>query len=172
MNTRSIDFLKVPAPPRIGWVLLAAGAAALASALWVDKQWIAERQASARAEQAALAAQRVQQAPVPPTEPTLAQRRWQQAQPELRRPWLSTLRAVESAAVNPVFLLSMTIEPSKGLIKLDAEAPSFDHALAFVQVLDLGNALLPATLVSHEQVGDVGGRSAVKFSATTRWVAP
>ena len=171
MSGPAVDFLRAPQPPRIGWVLLAVGVAALATAWWFDQRWTSERVASERAEQQAVDALRALQAPAPPVEPTLAQRRWQQAQGELRRPWLPALRAIESATVNPVFLLSMTIEPGKGLIKLDAEAPSFDHALAYVQVLDEGDVLQPATLVSHEQGGDVAGRSTVKFSAVTQWVA-
>jgi hypothetical protein len=173
MRSSAIDFLRPPRPPRLGWVLLALGVAALATALWLEQRWTSERAVAEQAEQQALAAQRALRAPPPPTEPTLAQRRWQQAQGELRRPWLPALRAIESATVNPVFLLSMTIEPGNGLIKLDGEAPSFDHALAYVQVLDEGGALQPATLLSHEQAVDPSGaRGAVKFSVTTRWVNP
>ena len=170
MSGAVIDFLRPSQPPRIGWVLLALGIAGLAVAFWFDRQWADERTAAALAEQQALAAERGRQAPPPPVEPTLAQRRWQQAQLELQRPWLPALRAVESATVSPVFLLSMTIEPAKGLIKLDAEAPSFDHALAYVQMLDEGGVLQPATLVSHEQAASPGdGRGSVKFSAVTHW---
>lgn len=172
MSGSTVDFLHAPRRPRIGWVLLALGSAALAMALWCEQRWASERAATELADEQALAAQRALLALLPPPEPTLAQRRWQQAQGELRRPWLPALRAIEAATVNPVFLLSMTIEPSKGLIKLDAEAPSFDNALAYVQVLDIGGVLQPAVLVSHEQAADVaGGRGTVRFSALTHWVA-
>lgn len=173
MNARAPDFLRPPSPPRAGWVLLVIGAAALAAALWCEQRWSFERAATERAEQENLAVQRASQAPAKPPEPTLAQRRWQQAHPELRRPWLPALRAIESATVNPVFLLSLSIEPASGQIKIDAEAPSFGHALAYVQVLDVGGALQPATILSHEQAADAAsGRSIVRFSASTRWVAP
>ena len=66
----------------------------------------------------------------------------------------------------------MNVDPATGMVKLDAEAPSFDHALAYVQVLDEVGSLQPAIIVSHEPSVDPTGRSAVKFSATTRWVAP
>jgi hypothetical protein len=173
MNTRAVDFLHPQRPPRVGWVLLAAGVAAFAAALWFEQRWAVDRSGTERTEQEAIAAQRASQAPMRPAEPSLAQQRWQQAQPELRRPWLPALRAIESATVNPVFLLTLSIEPASGQIKIDAEAPSFDHALAYVQVLDVGGALQSATMVSHDQVADAGsGRSVVKFSAVTRWVAP
>lgn len=173
MSGRPIDFLRPAQPPRIGWLLLTLGLAALSGALWCEQHWASERAAAKDAEQQAQAAQRALHAPPPPVEPTLAQRRWQQAQGELQRPWLPALRAIESATANPVFLLSMSIDPAKGLIKLDAEAPSFDHALAYVQVLDIGGVLQPATLVSHEQGLDpAGGRGPVRFSAVTHWTTP
>jgi hypothetical protein len=166
----TVDFLRPARQPTIGWVLLALGAATLAVAWWCEQQWAGERAATVMAQHEALAAQRALQAPPPPAEPTLAQRRWQQAQGELRRPWLPALRAIEAATVNPVFLVGLTIDPAKGSIKLEGEAPSFDHALAYVQLLDEGGALEPATLVSHEQSSGTAGPGAlVRFSATTRW---
>ncbi|MEP7296801.1 MAG: hypothetical protein ABI702_11480 [Burkholderiales bacterium] len=168
-----MDFLRRPQPPRVGWVLLAIGALAMAFALWSDKRWADDHQTALQTEQDRVAAQRAAQTPPPPKEPTFAEQRWRQAQPELQRPWFAALRAVESATTNPVFLLAMSIEPASGLIKLDAEAPTFDHAMAYVQVLDEGNTLQPAMIVSHEQAMDPsGGRGAVKFSVVTHWNAP
>jgi hypothetical protein len=170
VTARGVDFLRAPSPPAAGWVLLAVGIVALATALWFEQRWASERVAAESAHERALAAQRALSAPPPRREPSIAQRRWQQAQVELQRPWLPALRAIEGATVNPVFLLGMTIEPSQGLVKLDAEAASFDHALAYVQVLDIGGALEPAALISHEHVVDATGRNTVRFSAVTRWV--
>ena len=171
MSRHTIDFLRRPQPPAIGWVLLVLGLLALATALGLEQRWTRERLTLQNAAQLARAQQQAREAPPPPVEPTLAQRRWQQAQGELRRPWLPALRAIESATVNPVFLLSMTLEPSKGLIKLEGEAPSFDHALAFVQVLDTGGVLQPAALVSHESITSAAGTASVRFSAMTHWVS-
>ena len=170
MRAPAIDFLRPPRPPLLGWVLLAAGLLGLVGALWLEQRWSTERSAAEREAQAALDARRVDERPKPPPAPTAAQLRWQQAQVELRRPWLPALRAMESATVNPVYLLSMSIEPATGLIKLEAEAPSFDHAMAYVQTLDEGGVLQPATLISHEQTSEQGsGRPFVRFAATTRW---
>lgn len=172
MSTTAVDFLREPRPSVAGSVLLAIGVVALAGALWFDKQWSSERAAAMQAEEQVIAARTARLAPVRPAEPSLAQRRWEQARPELRRPWLPALKAVESATVNPVFLLSMNVEPATGLIKLEAEAPSFDHALAYVQVLDQNGALRPAVMVSHEQATDpASGRGFVKFTAATQWAS-
>jgi hypothetical protein len=172
MSTSAVDFLRDPHPPVLGWVLLAVGAAALAVALWFDRQWFSERAAATQAEAQLIAARDARRAPARPVEPSLGQRRWGQVRPEVGRPWLPALKAVEAATVNPVFMLSMNVEPATGLIKLEAEAPSFDHALAYVQVLDQSGALRPAVMVSHEQTTDLAsGRSFVKFTAATQWVS-
>ena len=174
---RAVDFLRPQRPPRLGWVLFTLGVISLAAALWCEQRWAAEHaavdQAYRQAQEQAMAVERARRAPPPPREPTLIERRWLQAQPELHRPWLPALHAIESATVNPVFLLSMNIDPVKGLIRLDAEAPSFDHALAYVQVLDESGALQPAELVSHERaVAAVGAPGTVRFSVVTQWTAP
>lgn len=171
MSRQPVDFLRPAKQPAPGWVLLAIGIATLSAALWCEQHWVTQHRAETRADEEAQAAHLALQVPARPVEPTVAQRRWQQAQPELRRPWLPVLRAIESATVNPVFLLSMTIDPSRGIVKLDGEAPSFDHALAYVQLLDDGGALQPATLLSHDQSTDASGHGSVKFSVATRWVA-
>ena len=175
--SRAVDFLRPQRPPQLGWVLFTLGTIFLAAALWCEQRWAAERaavdQANQQAQEQATAIERALRTPPPPREPTLIERRWLQAQPELHRPWLSALRAIESATVNPVFLLSMNIDPAKGLIRLDAEAPSFDHALAYVQMLDESGALQPAELVSHERaVAAVGAPGTVRFSVVTQWTAP
>lgn len=173
MRLNRIDFLHPVTSPRVGWILLALGGMALGAAIWLDQHWTAERMEVQRAHQAVLAALAEQQAkakPIRAAVPTQAERRVRQAQTELRRPWLPVLRAVESAAVAPVYLLSLNVDPLTGQVKLEAEAPSFDHALAFVQVLDLEGALQPATLQSHaETPAPQGDKPWVKFSASTQW---
>jgi hypothetical protein len=172
MSDQRVDFLQPPRPPRAGWALLAVGIASLAVALWCEHRWSIRRDAQSRADLAVSAARRAAQVPAARAEPTLVERRWTQAQQELRRPWLPALRAVESATASPVFLLSLAIDPSKGIVRLEAEAPSFDDALNYVQAVGQGDALQPATLVSHQQSADASGHGTVKFTLATRWIMP
>ena len=172
MNTAPADFLRKPQAPRVGWLLLGLGLVALGCALLTDERWAIERARAQQDEEESIAALRAAQAPSIAAAPTVGQLRWRQAQIELRRPWLPSLRAVESATAEPVFLLSLSVEPVTGVIKLDGEAPSFDQALAFVQVLDLNDTLNPAQIVSHDTLTDATGRSSVRFTAITRWRAP
>lgn len=172
MSFEAVDFLRRPRQPRVGWILLMAGAVALGAAVWFEQHWAAERSEALRLHQLSLAARLIKPKPVRPAESTVAERRQQQAQMELRRPWLPALRAVEFATADPVYLLSLSIEPTTGLVKLEAEAPSFAHALAYVAVLDEGGVLNPAALVSHaEAQTPPTDRPLVRFTVATRWNA-
>lgn len=173
MSVRAVDFLRPTAAPRVGWWLLAAGLAGLGVVNWCDQRWAAERQSAEQAQQQRAEALRVAQRPVAPPLPSATERRLQQARVELRRPWMAALRAIESAAVDPVYLTALSFEPSTGAIKLEAQAPSFEHALAFTQVLADGSTLTTATLASHEQVADpTSARPAVRFTVLARWSTP
>lgn len=172
MKLRQIDFLYRPSEPRIGWLLLVIGAVALAAALWIDAQWKIERNEAKRI-QAVAASQCFKPMPARPAALTPTELRAQQVQDELRKPWLPVLRAVESATIAPVYLLALNIDPVTGTVKMEAEAPSFDHALAFVQVLDAGGALKPANLLSHGGSASVPGEKPwVLFSVATQWNTP
>ena len=170
MSRSTIDFQRPPGTPTLGWLLLAAGTLHFAAAVWLNNTWSTERLLALRAEQTAAEAKREQLRPKPRTAPTIDQTRQAHAQLELRRPWLPALRAVESATAAPIFLLALTIDPATGLVKLEGEAPSLDHALAYGLVLDEGGALQPAVVNSHDVVTDPGsGRTVVRFAASTRW---
>lgn len=172
MTLRSIDFLRTRTQPVIGWALLAAGVCFAIAAMSVDQQWRKERDEALRLHDARLSARRAAQTPAPPPAPTAADRRLGQAAPELNRPWMPALRAVEAATVDPVYLLSAAFDPRAGTVKLDAEAPSFEHALAYVQVLPDGVGLSSATLASHEQFVDPNsGRAGVRFAVLAHWSA-
>jgi len=173
MNLQAIDFSRSPARSRAGAWLLAAGMVALVSSLWLDHQWTAERAEAERLLQAELEAQRVAQRPVPVREPSASERRALRARSELQRPWMKTLSAIEAATVDPIFLLSASFEPAAGTIKLEAEAPSFDHALAYTQNLPEGHALVSAALASHEAAPDTPLlHNGVRFTVLARWGTP
>jgi hypothetical protein len=172
MSKRPVDFLSEPRPPLLGWLLLGIGLTALASALWCQQRW-SDIDAALLSTRAAIDAENALPAPQVRREPSLAQRRWEQAQGELQHPWLATLRTIEGSTTDPVFLLSLTIEPAKGVVRLDAEAPNFERALDYVQILDIDGTLQPAQLLSHEKAVDAsGGKGTVKFSVLTHWIAP
>lgn len=173
MTSRAVDFLSVePRQSLAGWGLMAVGAASLVMALWTDERWATEQRAVERSELQASAIRRALQTKPPAAPPTLAERRWQQAQDEISHPWLAVLRAIESATADPVFLLSLVIDAGSGSIRLEGEAQTFDQVLAYVSSLEESGALERAVLVSHEQVGDpVTGHATVRFSATARWLA-
>jgi len=173
VSLKAVNFLNPTAAPRVGWWLLAAGLLALGVARWCDQQWTAERQSAEHAQQTQVEARRTAQKPVTPPPPSATERRLQQAHTELRRPWMAALRAIESAAVDPVYVLALSFDPGAGAIKIEAEAPSFEHALAFTQVLADGVALSSASLASHEQVANpTAFRPTVRFTVVARWNTP
>ncbi|MEO8154061.1 MAG: hypothetical protein ABI605_13405 [Rhizobacter sp.] len=173
MSLRTVNFLRPSTAPWVGWWLLAAGLVSLGAAYGCDRYWTAERGAAEQVLHQKAEALRAAQRPVAPPLPSATERRLQQAGLELRRPWMAALRSVESATVDPVYLLALSFEPSTGAIKLEAQAPSFEHALAFTQVLADGTSLAAATMASHEQVIDpVTSQPSVRFTVLTGWVTP
>lgn len=170
MRPSTVDFLRDPQQPFVGWILLAFGVIGLGVSIWFQQQWATERSEALHSQQLTLAANSAKPQPVRPTKPSPTEWRLQQAQAELQRPWLPVLRAVESATAAPIYLLSLNIDPSTGLVKLEAEAPSFDHALSFVSMLDAGGALQPAVLVSHAETASAqADKPWVRFSVATQW---
>lgn len=157
MTPGLIDFSSKARAPWQGWVLLAAGLLALTTGVVVDRRWKTElnervdvlerasRDADARLQ--AVARDRV-------TRPNVDARRRGQLQAELSFPWLPALLAVESATVDPVYLLGMTLQRDAGLIKLDADVPNLNDALVFVEKLGQTQALASAQLLSQQQVVD------------------
>lgn len=168
--TAAIDFLRPEAPPRLGWLLLLAGAGALVAALAFDRHYAAAQAEVERMAQARLEQDRQRLRPARLVAPTAAEVRLRQADADSRAPWLATLRAIESTTRDPVYLRSLVIEPASGAIKLDAEAPSFAEALSYAKALDDESSLRPAFLSSHEQVVDPAtGKSVVRFNVSGRW---
>ena len=170
MNLTAVDFLRTRSQPGVGWGLLFTGIAMFAAVLAIDRQWAAERDGAERQKQETLAARQLRPTPLHPPELSIADRRLQQVRTEQRRPWLAALSAIEAATVHPVYLLSLNIEPSTGVVRLEAEAPSFEKALTYVEALGASGSLHPATLVSHAPAtAQPSDLPVVRFSAITQW---
>lgn len=175
MSLQIINFAKRhDGVPRLGVVLLALGVLMAVVTAVCDRQWAAEReqalQAQMRRDEAVRAHQQAQPAVVLPS---ADEKRLQHAEAERKRPWLEALRAIESATRDPVFLLAMNADVGSRSLRLDAEAPSFEHALSYVQVLPDGFGLASAQLLTHEMVTDAAsGRQVVRFSVSAQWSSP
>jgi hypothetical protein len=170
---KRINFLRPAQHQTWAWPCLIAGSVVMALAWWFSQHWALERAAALQAAQAAAQAQRAARQSAPRAAPTAAQQGLQRAHTELRRPWLSALSAIESAALDPVYLLALNIEPATGAIKIEAEAPSFGHAVAFTQALADNTALAWATLASHETALNPSTQaSTVRFTVRSQWGAP
>lgn len=175
MSLQPVDFLQSARPvPQLGRVLLAIGVLALMGAAICHQRWAAERAAAEQQAQQELEAARAVRLAVPVSAAPLPdERRWAQANRERARPWMPALRAIESATRDPVYLLGLSVDASSGNLRLEGEAPSFEHALSYVQVLPDGTGLSAAHLLSHELVTDpASGRQVVRFAVVAQWVAP
>ena len=166
-----IDFLRPVSPPLAGWLLLAAGVLGLVVALTVDRRYVTAIEQET-ATQARLDDAGRQARPTSAAAPSAGELRLRQADADAHRPWLATLRAIETTTQSPVYLRSLVVEPAARAVKLEAEAPSFADALAYAKALDEAELLKPAFLSSHEQTVDATtGKSVVRFQVATRWNA-
>ena len=171
MSAASIDFLRRQKIGWGGWLLLAIGVSALLAAVWLNHRWTRQRdEYGARLKLREEAAQESKRAALQAIVPTPDQLRLQRIAPQLRQPWLPVLRLIENATEAPVFLLAVAIDPATGAMRLDAEAPSFEQALAYSQALDRVGVTGPAQVRSHELFNEPDtGNSLVRFSIVTRW---
>jgi hypothetical protein len=173
MTTRTIDFLRPARTPRLGWLLLAAGALALGVAVRLEQRLDDARalrdQATAERERVdEQARQRVALA----ARPTPEVHRLAGATSEMQRPWLLTLQGVEAATTPPVYVLNFSVDSAKGRIHLEGEVPDFEQAVAYVERLGQAASVVQPRLVSHEQVTDPAtAHAVVKFIVEASWSA-
>ena len=180
MSLTRLDFLRTDPVSPSGATLLLLGSLALLFGLYMAHEWEAQALADLILQRRLAAAHQAQAQPQSKPVLTLSQQRWQLAQPELRRPWLSTLQTIEAASQPPNYLLSLTLDAGNGEIKLEAESPSLADALAYVQMLD-NETLGPALLSTHAPSTDAANPLAtgpghntpwVHFKVTTHWRNP
>lgn len=171
MTAMTIDFLHPQRTPWLGWCLLVLGAGALIVAIWTEHQWSGQRaQHEAVQREREDAVRQARDAALRPVAPTMQERRFRQVAPQLRQPWLPTLRLIENVTEPPVYLLAMTVNPVTGELRLDGEAPGFAEALAYGRALDDEALMGPARLASHDTVANATGQQVVRFSIATRWI--
>lgn len=175
MKVSSIDFVRKPGQPTLGWISFGVGLALLfwsAQAVWLHQQH--QQQAQHEARQKAMAKEEAEQralASIPkPRPPYFNDQRWQRAARELAFPWVASLMAVEHSIKPPVYLLALRSTPESGQLGLDGEAPDLDAALAFVTKLQAEPQLQETALLTHEEMADSTGRVSVHFSVQTHWV--
>ena len=168
----AVDFLHAPGQPLLGWLLLLLGLAAVggASMLHRHRESI-QAQEDMKIEARAAAERREREAALRPHAIPLDEKRLRHVLPELDRPWLPLMRAIESSTESPVFLLGLSMDPSGGRLQIDAEAPNFDEAMGYVQRLADVELLKSVQIVSHDNVLDPWGRQSVKFTVSARWSA-
>ena len=166
----NLDFMHAPGHPVAARWLLALGALCLSGSMALAHHWRIQRDAAAQDEQAALERLNEALAPAVPPPPRALKRGEAQVRLQLNQPWMAALGAIEVTTHEPVYLLSMSIEPRTGTLRLEGEAPAFDQALGYVTALGSQPALASAALESHSQAP--GNPSAVRFSATAHWRTP
>lgn len=164
---KSIDFKRRPEQPVVGWFLLAAGLVSLAAALVQAQQWAAERAVRDAADRARAEAADIQKRKdAAPRPVSAAEQRFLKVAPQLRQPWLPTLRLVEVTSEAPVYLQSLALDPTAGDLRIDGEAPDFASALNYVKSLSEPGLVESPQLLLHEQIRD----GVVKFSARANWI--
>lgn len=179
MTRQRIDFARKPGPPRKGWVSLVLGTVALASTLALAQHWTEEARSVQQAlDQTERDAQNQLAAARAATKLTPAEtRRWAQWRMQQVWPWQEALLAVDAASSAPVYILGLTWQAGSdghpGQIKMEAEAPNWHEALAFIDRLrhTLAQPDPPlfgqAQLTSQQQAVDAGTNASVQRFVVT-----
>ena len=158
-TTRRIDFSRPPGLPRAGWCLLLVGSLLLAGTWglrlhWQERAEVAQRRLDQVGQEAARrqAEDLARKVPTPAAARRLAQLRHQQAWP-----WQAAFQVVDDAVAEPVYLLGLSLQPgaedsSAGALKLEAQAPTWNDALAFVERLRQAQASLAPRALGEPQL--------------------
>ena len=170
-RTLSIDFVRRTwRIDRVALALLIAAALLGAAALW---QMRAGREALATLEAELATQQRAgQHAVAVRAQTTIGPERTRAMNDAIRRlnlPWEDILVALNKAASPQVALLALEPEPSNSIIKLQAEAKSFEAMLAYQRELE---ALFPEAILTRHEVLLKEPGAPLRFSIQTRWAPP
>lgn len=86
----------------------------------------------------------------------------------LNLPWGSILDAVEAATPAQVALLSITPEPGRALLKIEAECGSSRDMIGYLTTLEQQSLFERVTLVRHERMRD-GMDGVIRFQIEAQW---
>jgi hypothetical protein len=86
----------------------------------------------------------------------------------LNLPWGEMLDAVEAATPAPIALLSITPEPARALLKLEAECGDSKDMIDYLKQLEQQPVFERVTLVRHERTKD-GMDGVIRFQIEAQW---
>lgn len=171
MTLQGIDFARPERRFVGGWALLAVGVVALLVVAGWERRLNAELrafEADRVARQKAALQTKHQISSVVPINQT-----WAPAvQAELSHPWAKALEGVEESAAPPLYLLNLSADAAKRSITLEAEAPSYGQAIAFLETLRQQAGIQSVVLLSHEERSEPAQPRVLRFSAVAAWTAP
>lgn len=173
MRTLSIEFAQYR--PGTSWATWAAISLALLTLFASLAHYIDRRGEFDRLQTAIAAAQAAHQPPrrALPAKPGLALAEAQvrainAAVEQLNLPWSGIFRLIEAAKPDNVALLALEPDGKKHLIRIQAEAKTAQHMLAFVDQLRAQPEVDTAYLIKHE-INDRDPNKPYRFAAELRW---
>jgi Tfp pilus assembly protein PilN len=119
---------------------------------------------TARAEQTARASSRVTSEPVEAKQGAAVNA----AVGRLNLPWGEILDALEAATPQQVALLSITPEPGRALLRIEAECSGSKDMIAYLEVLEQQPLFEHVDLVRHELARD-GADGVIRFQIEAQW---
>ena len=167
----AVNFKKPQFSPVPGWVLFLAGCVALGASIHhrIEKQAVSlSREKSVKAVEGDKALAPKRPVPLEPDSPSMKARI--QALSELQRPWMAMFESLESVATEPVYLLTLELEPGKDAIHLTAETGSFNEILVLVRKLQKIDTIRSAVITSHSATEPKPGeQTGIRFRIAAHW---
>lgn len=125
------------------------------------------QQLEARAQRSARASMTTRAAPIDPKQGAAVNA----AVARLNLPWEALLDAIEAATPSQIALLSITPEPGRALIRIEAECSGSKDMIDYLTSLEHQPLFGPVTLVRHELTKD-GTDAMLRFDVDVQWREP
>jgi hypothetical protein len=165
MRSLQFDFQRKRSPSVSGWLVLAAGLAALGGLAQVQYEFSQQQEAQA-VRFARLHTPAATLAGNEPDEPAVVAAR--QLLDRSKLPWNNLFTALESVDTTDVALLAITPDVQRRQIKIHAEARDLAAMLAFQRQLQQNAALSQVVLLDHTVMKDVPEKP-VRFHLLAHW---